>query len=504
MTTTETLQEDFVIRLAPDSIIVGSRMRQDYGDLDELALSIAEQGLIHPLTIDKDRNLIAGGRRFAAITTKLPTDHPLRLGIPCYVKDCAGKVHLRMMELEENLRRKEMDWKERVKSIAEIHQLNKFEKTLNGETWTQKATGELLNLSTGNVSNCVEMDRLLRDTNHPIQKAESLSDAFRILVQMKEDEMNKYNSSFAEQILQTSSSPVQVPTSQGALEPGQALSMDSLLEGLGLDGDQPPAVVTSVPGETVQRPTMKIQLSRYLMLGDCREHMAKMKPESIDHVITDPPYAIDMAYLNQSNPHGSMQNIERTEEEHDVEENLDLLTTSIPLIYQILKPQSFFIFWYDNVHWQFLRDLCEKVGFKVQRWPLVWVKTSRCMNQMAQYNFTKATEFAMVCRKGSVVLNSPQGTNYWIGNNDDDKAKYGHPFVKPEPLWRWLIGAAAVKNQIIYDPFNGVGSCTLAAAKAGYMPMGSEKKEIHYNRSIVEMQALMQSWHGVTHDITFI
>jgi ParB family chromosome partitioning protein len=48
------------------SIKVGPRIRQDFGDIDALAASIAELGLLHPIVIDKHHKLLAGERRLRA------------------------------------------------------------------------------------------------------------------------------------------------------------------------------------------------------------------------------------------------------------------------------------------------------------------------------------------------------------------------------------------------------------------------------------------------------
>jgi N6-adenosine-specific RNA methylase IME4 len=47
-------------------VIVGSRIRRDLGDIDELARIIAEVGLLHAIPIRSDGTLIAGSRRLAA------------------------------------------------------------------------------------------------------------------------------------------------------------------------------------------------------------------------------------------------------------------------------------------------------------------------------------------------------------------------------------------------------------------------------------------------------
>ncbi len=54
---------------AVDAIIVGARHRKDLGDIDALAVSIKERGLLQLVTITQDGVLICGARRLAAIKT---------------------------------------------------------------------------------------------------------------------------------------------------------------------------------------------------------------------------------------------------------------------------------------------------------------------------------------------------------------------------------------------------------------------------------------------------
>ena len=49
-----------------DRIIVGDRIRKDFGDIDELAEDISENGLINPPVVNKEYQLLAGERRLRA------------------------------------------------------------------------------------------------------------------------------------------------------------------------------------------------------------------------------------------------------------------------------------------------------------------------------------------------------------------------------------------------------------------------------------------------------
>jgi hypothetical protein len=136
-------------------------------------------------------------------------------------------------------------------------------------------------------------------------------------------------------------------------------------------------------------------------------------------------------------------------------------------------------------HWETLRQHAEDLGFKSQRWPLLWIKTHSCLNQAAQYNFTKNFEVALVLRKGLGTLIKPQASSYWLGTNTAERNLFhGHPFVKPTELWQWLAGAVALQGQIIGDPFSGVGSAPRSFLLKGYDIRTVELDEIHHSQQI--------------------
>ena len=50
------------------SILVGRhRLRRDMGEIESLAASIEDIGLLNPITVDRDGNLLAGERRLRAV-----------------------------------------------------------------------------------------------------------------------------------------------------------------------------------------------------------------------------------------------------------------------------------------------------------------------------------------------------------------------------------------------------------------------------------------------------
>jgi ParB family transcriptional regulator, chromosome partitioning protein len=73
-----TITESYKMMRIAD-IKVGERYRRDHGDIAGLAQSIAAIGLLHPITIDADGNLLAGARRLAACKHLGWSEIPVRI-----------------------------------------------------------------------------------------------------------------------------------------------------------------------------------------------------------------------------------------------------------------------------------------------------------------------------------------------------------------------------------------------------------------------------------------
>lgn len=83
-----------------DQIKVGERDRSDLGDIQQLADSISANGLLHPVVINHSDELVAGGRRLAAVRS-LGWDE-----VPVTVVDLATAAEVLRGEADENTCRK--------------------------------------------------------------------------------------------------------------------------------------------------------------------------------------------------------------------------------------------------------------------------------------------------------------------------------------------------------------------------------------------------------------
>ena len=118
-------------------VTVDKRLRRDMGDLDGLANSIREFGLIQPLVLatgwsEPDEvgtkceviKLVAGGRRLAAVKrlgwTELLHSRDFVWREELRASDSEKKLRFRAIELEENLKRKDLTWQEQIEGKAKL------------------------------------------------------------------------------------------------------------------------------------------------------------------------------------------------------------------------------------------------------------------------------------------------------------------------------------------------------------------------------------------------
>jgi ParB family chromosome partitioning protein len=92
-----------------DSIKIGSRFRNDLGDIASLTENIREIGLLHPIVINQNRELICGLRRIEAFKSLVKSE------IPAHVVNLDDIVK---GEISENTQRKDF-------SLEEIIQIKK-------------------------------------------------------------------------------------------------------------------------------------------------------------------------------------------------------------------------------------------------------------------------------------------------------------------------------------------------------------------------------------------
>lgn len=498
----------------------GERARnlKNYGDLDSLIDSIKSIGLIEPISLSKRPDgkfdLVAGGRRFRACMkagiTELVHGATLTPGVASYVFADEVPLHKRLeAELDENLHRLGMGWIDEVLLVDKIHKAKRA--ALGANKWGQAHTAKLLGKGFGqsSVSMALDVAILLRKGDKEILACSSLMEANAVRLKRKED---KALAVLNKRILQkTQAAPVAGPIGTSSVDTSSFLDKINITlnEKAGdsskranpqcADASGMTVVPNASPGsESKTGPTVQpsgpvtstapveVPLSKMFTNADS---FSDISWPQVDHIVTDIPYGIDMDNLDS-------KQVVDVKETHDVDQNLKMMPLFLERSYWAVNPGGFCVFFYDLDHHEKLQSWATEIGWKVQRWPLIWHKTHPCQNNAAQYNTTKNYECCMFLRRdSSSVLRKPLTSSVWSGDGSIERKMYNNPFAKPFELWKLIYTHIAIPGQTVLDPFCGEMSACKAAVNCGLDPRGIEISSQHFNRGLEHMRSVYALIH---------
>lgn len=443
-------------------IVIEGRSREDFGNLRELADSILDVGLIHPPTVDLNFVLLGGERRLRAMRDELKVTH-----IPVSIfEECSDEEVLKI-EWEENAKRKKMSWQEEVMLISRHHYalMRRHEKVKEAKgipkaasLWGQTQTARTMEIAVASVNYAIKLANAILAGDAEIIAAESPKKAYEILL------MRKKGEALRQSLAVEGTTPTRQLVKSDMPSASDIVVVD--LDGLLNESD------TVAPKPKLAEP-VKIDLKAHIKKGDFRTVAKSIPDEYFDAIVTDIPYGIDMDQVTH-------KNLKLTKKEHDVAENLDLMLPFLTEAYRTLKNNAYCVFWFDLVHFEKLLELAKSVGFKPQKWPIIWNKTHKCSNKAGKQNFTKNIETCMILKKGSPMLEMPMSECVWTGTWDNfERAAFDHPFAKPFGAWKFVMEATVPMKGKIWDMFGGQGSIMRPAILMGYRPFMTELLQEH-------------------------
>jgi len=444
------------IPLADIKVHRSQRLRRNPQEVLTNAQSIADSiilvGPIQPLVLDEDNNLIDGECRYTAYKDIL---HQVEVPIVRRVK--LEQAMKWMIELDANMQRKQMRWQDITLGIAAVHERESKMAAERKEQWGLRATGILVKQSHSYVQTCLIVAEHLKKQDPEICEAKNLEAAKQVLLLRKEQALTLAAAKL--------SGAITVPQPR-APKPSGIINIS-----LG-DVTVPQKEVIHTTVEQIKAMNI-VPLSDRLFNKDCTVFMkSEMAPESVDAIITDIPYGIDMDLLED------MQGIDMMRSTHDVDQNVEQMKPFLEGAYRVLKPNTYLFFFYAQQHQEKLATWGREVGFKVLDWNLLWLKPHSCKNNAPHQNHTKSYEPVMVMKKGSPVLAKPMTKCHMEVDGMPDKRMQSNPFAKPlEFIDKMILDPILIPGMTILDPFAGEGSILRACIYRGCKILGCELDE---------------------------
>jgi site-specific DNA-methyltransferase (adenine-specific) len=215
----------------------------------------------------------------------------------------------------------------------------------------------------------------------------------------------------------------------------------------------------------------------YIKRGDCLELMKELPDESVDLIVTDPPYKMNHSTGGCTNI-GFKNKWQGNIKAGNTVMNFDTdikFGQWLPSVYRILKQNSHaYIFTNDKNMYELLCET-QKVGFKLSN-ILVWRKNNATPNRY----YMKNCEFVLFIYKGFAKPINDMGCKVVIDcDNISGKLKQ-HPTEKPTELLELYIRNSTKENDIVFDPFMGSGSTCVAAINTNRHYIGFELDEKYF------------------------
>jgi DNA modification methylase len=282
-------------------------------------------------------------------------------------------------------------------------------------------------------------------------------------------------------------------------------------------------VVSILPSiQTFNNPTVKLEIKN----SDGLEYLKTIEPNSVDLILTDPPYIIsrdsgmnthyenvkkntaegveyvktDVEWQEYKAEHPELTNDDKKEnymkygtiygkkycvktQYGDWDENftMDKLEQFISEYYRKLRKGGTLIIWFDLWKITDLKNLLEKYKFKQLRF-IEWIKTNpQPLNSSTNY-LTNCREIALVCVKdGKPVFNSKYDNGIYNHPLQGGKNRF-HPTQKSLALFEELIKKHSNENAIVLDTFLGGGTTAIACKNTNRQFKGCEISKEYYEK----------------------
>jgi len=222
-----------------------------------------------------------------------------------------------------------------------------------------------------------------------------------------------------------------------------------------------------------------------LIKGDCLEYMATMADESVDLIVTDPPYLMDYK-TGRRNGKADKYDANQENVTHkfatviDGDNDPELISNYIKECYRIMKDDTaMYMFCNSNKVAYFVNEL-EKLF--TMRNIIVWVKNNHTAGDLV-HAFGKKHEFIILVNKGNAKIRGTRIQDVWEYDKVVGKGQL-HQNQKPVPLLKQCIMKHSDEGDVVFDGFGGSGSTGIAARECERGFIVIEKDAEYYETAV--------------------
>lgn len=427
---------------------------------DGLVESVRERGVLSALLCHRSGEIIFGERRWTAAKLSNTSHVPVR-----YVEDMP-ELEARKIELEENLRRKDLSWRDYVAAVSGLHATYEEQAAQRGAEWSKKATAKELQLSEGLVS---ELLRVGEDLESPrIARATSYREAYNALARIDErrsaEVMEGILSATSESMAELLGEPGgtgQQGEGAGVADIGGDNSNAPAGTPTGRGTESGPASVAYPSGGSPLRVAREPAAPDSILQADFCEWATSYTGPRFNLIHCDFPYGVNLF----GGAWGGKGSTEAYEDTQDVYEKL--IHALCVNRERLMAHQAHLVFWLSadvEIMWR-TREMFRSLAPELWFWPmpLVWHKTDNMgIASDPQRRGRHVYEVALVASREDRKIVKVVSDCYGAPTD-----KRYHPSTKPEPVLKTFLCALVDEHTRVLDPTCGSGSALRAAEALG-------------------------------------
>jgi len=379
--------------------------------------------------------LVAGERRCQACREIGIGDIPVRFA------DELSSIEAQIFELEENIKRQDLSWKDLVKAAQKIHELYK---SLD-ENWTQEKTADALALNRGTVSMYLTVASEL-EWNEKVQSADAVREAYNY-IKRKED---RERETHLDEILHNDPFGVRKRQARQAVQAAAAPAPAPEGEVVSTAPPAPPIVdIHDYKVEPTGNPAKNI------LLEDFRLWAPKYIGQRFNFIHCDFPYGINIFEGPQAGKSRHLDYVD-TKETH-----FSLLECLLENFDRLASSSCHVLYWFSMQHYDLIRRMVADMvpDLIIQTNPLIWLKSDNSGISPDSRRLPRHVyESALLMVRGQRQIVQIMADAYAAPSD-----KEIHIHTKPEPMLRHFFTMFVDENTVMLDPTCGSGTSIRAA-----------------------------------------
>lgn len=197
-----------------------------------------------------------------------------------------------------------------------------------------------------------------------------------------------------------------------------------------------------------------------VLLGDSALLLKSFPSDIFDACITDPPWS---EYKDE-----------------DLKSDQEKLLPIFLELYRVLRRDSFLFIVTSTTDFYFYKKELPKLGFRVQSYPIIWIKPKTITHGRAPWQYARDYEPIIVVVKGDPSLTSGIELSSILKYDNLHYTKMIHPHEKPIELIENILRTCTHPGGKVVDPFSGSGVVLEACKKNDRRYLGIEKEKKFY------------------------